>query len=605
MVIPNPAGVMPLVHRVVGALSLHPRGYGFVATLSSGPDVFVPPTLLCGSGPRSGDLVSVRVEPSRDRPAAAEILWTRRVRSQVFGVVHRGKLIPDPYVMVGHPVIDGPAPPDGTAVIALILDDGRVRVVRDLGDPASPRTTAIQALERLNLGILLAAHPGDDSAVEDVCPCPRVDLTHLPAIAIDRVGTRDVDDALSAEALPGGATRLYLHTADAALFVPPGGPVDRRASALGATAYLPGLVVSMLPPSVATCASLTLDEDRPAVSVSLDIDATGSVTRRDVQLSVVRLSARTDYATAERVLLHHTELPGDAGNVLRRADRALFRLDQFGPNPETGRQFRIDPPAGEDVPLARSLIRQAIRVANAVIGEWLADRNLATISRTHPALLESVGPALEQYAIRRGYEADLDGVPAAAVPLVAESLVRHGASRTEIAALLARHTAPARYVLPAEGRQPVHATSPLRRYADLAVQRTIHQGMCDAAPAAPYGDEALVAQLNEADTRIAHVARLAAQLALARQIERNPRWTAPAQVVRVSERGAQVRLATGVLHWVRPSARTQGLHEGERVRVRARSADGLSGDISLEIMRPSDQSAPTQRRLTPAVQSAR
>ena len=75
----------------------------------------------------------------------------------------------------------------------------------------------------------------------------RLDLTHLPAYAIDDEGNRDPDDAVGVEALEGGLTRLWVHVADVAALVPPGSALDHEARARGATLYLPDRTIGMLP----------------------------------------------------------------------------------------------------------------------------------------------------------------------------------------------------------------------------------------------------------------------------------------------------------------------------------------------------------------------
>ena len=71
---------------------------------------------------------------------------------------------------------------------------------------------------------------------------PRLDLTGLPAFAIDDYGNLDPDDALSLD-----GDRLWIHIADVAALVPPGSPADVDACGRGATLYLPDQTITMLP----------------------------------------------------------------------------------------------------------------------------------------------------------------------------------------------------------------------------------------------------------------------------------------------------------------------------------------------------------------------
>ena len=75
-------------------------------------------------------------------------------------------------------------------------------------------------------------------------------LTVLPLhriFSIDPPTARDLDDALSIEALPAGTFRVGVHIADVAFFVPPGSALDAEARERGTSVYLVDRVIPMLP----------------------------------------------------------------------------------------------------------------------------------------------------------------------------------------------------------------------------------------------------------------------------------------------------------------------------------------------------------------------
>jgi len=149
----------------------------------------------------------------------------------------------------------------------------------------------------------------------------RLDLTHLPAYAIDDEGNRDPDDAVGIEALSGGLTRLWVHVADVAALVPPGSPLDAEARARGATLYLPDRTIGMLPDTLVERTGLGLSEVTPALSVSLDLDAEGNAEAVDVQLTRVRVT-RLTYGEAQ-ARLDGGEEPFVTLNRLAQASREL------------------------------------------------------------------------------------------------------------------------------------------------------------------------------------------------------------------------------------------------------------------------------------------
>ena len=75
----------------------------------------------------------------------------------------------------------------------------------------------------------------------------RRDLTHLTVYAIDDEGTREVDDGVSAEPMPDGRVKVWIHIADATRFVHLGSPLEEEARRRSSSCYLPDRVVSMFP----------------------------------------------------------------------------------------------------------------------------------------------------------------------------------------------------------------------------------------------------------------------------------------------------------------------------------------------------------------------
>jgi exoribonuclease-2 len=146
----------------------------------------------------------------------------------------------------------------------------------------------------------------------------RVDLTHLPAFAIDDEGNQDPDDALSLD-----GDRLWVHVADVAALVGPNSEADLEARARGATLYLPDARVPMLPPQAIQRLGLGLAEVSPALSFGLDLDAKGEIVGLEVTPSWVRVT-RLTYEEAE------TRLEEEPLRDLHRATQAH----------QTGRQER-------------------------------------------------------------------------------------------------------------------------------------------------------------------------------------------------------------------------------------------------------------------------
>lgn len=124
----------------------------------------------------------------------------------------------------------------------------------------------------------------------------RLDLTGLPAFAIDDAGNLDPDDALGLD-----GDRLWVHVADVAAVVQPGGPIDLEARARGATLYLPEAVVPMLPEMAVNRMGLGLTDISPALSFGLKLDQDGVVTGVEIVPSWVR-AQRLSYEEVDQRL---------------------------------------------------------------------------------------------------------------------------------------------------------------------------------------------------------------------------------------------------------------------------------------------------------------
>jgi exoribonuclease-2 len=131
-------------------------------------------------------------------------------------------------------------------------------------------------------------------ALPDLPDESRVDLTHLPAFAIDDEDSKDPDDALSLDQ----DNRLWVHVADVAALVPPGSPADLEARARAAKLYLPQVNVPMLPPEATTRLALGLAELSPALSFGLAVSPEGKIGGVEVVPSWVRVT-RLTYEEAE------------------------------------------------------------------------------------------------------------------------------------------------------------------------------------------------------------------------------------------------------------------------------------------------------------------
>ncbi|MCB1857115.1 MAG: RNB domain-containing ribonuclease [Gammaproteobacteria bacterium] len=182
------------------------------------------------------------------------------------------------------------------------------RILAALGLPESPEA-AHRLLVRvgvwkpytnpypLRLGVSIKNPSSACSSIPDE---PRVDLTHLPAFAIDDQGSDDPDDAVSLD-----GQRIWVHVADVSALVTPGSALDSEARDRGANLYLPEKMIYMLPPQLTQLLGLGLADVSPALSFGFRLSEQMEPIDLQIVPSRVRVQ-RKSYSDVERML---TESP--------------------------------------------------------------------------------------------------------------------------------------------------------------------------------------------------------------------------------------------------------------------------------------------------------
>ncbi|MCB0198713.1 MAG: RNB domain-containing ribonuclease [Anaerolineae bacterium] len=200
---------------------------------------------------------------------------------------------------------------------------------------------------------------------------PRLDLTHLPAFAIDDAGNQDPDDALSVD-----GDRIWVHVADVAALIQPDSPADLEARARGATLYLPETTIAMLPRAATEQLGLGLQPVSPALSFGMRVGEDGSLNDLEIAPSWVRVS-RLSYEEAEGRL---DEEP--LASLYRATNRFSERRRRGGSInldlPET--KMRVIGGRVEITPLAslrsRDTVAEAMMMVGAAVAQFALDHDL-------------------------------------------------------------------------------------------------------------------------------------------------------------------------------------------------------------------------------------
>lgn len=129
-----------------------------------------------------------------------------------------------------------------------------------------------------------------------------VDRTSLPFVTIDGAHSKDLDQALHVERWDGGYLVVYA-IADASFYVRPGSALFAEAMARGASYYLPGFSVPMLPrPLSEGLISLNPDGPRRALLFWHRLDAAGELVSTTLERARVHSRAKLAFADVQALI---------------------------------------------------------------------------------------------------------------------------------------------------------------------------------------------------------------------------------------------------------------------------------------------------------------
>jgi ribonuclease R len=506
-----PEGKGPEGKGVVGTLSRHRDGFGFVARLDrQGEDVFVPPKEAAKA--LDGDLVRIVIVPGRGGRTMGEIVEVvERRRRMLIGTYHSRGV--ESFVVPFDAELGGAVPvgETGTArdgdVVKVALDPGsrvlRGAVVESVGRPGSPRAEVLRvAYGKGFCDVFPAAVEADalriPEQVGDDDRRGRRDLRHLPLVTIDGEDARDFDDAVWVERLPArkgkAEWRLVVAIADVSHYVRPGSALDAEAVRRATSVYFPMQVLPMLPERLSNgICSLNPDVDRLCMVADMVIDARGETCAAEIYEGVMRSAARCTYTEVARVLDGESlparerfrpifeqmaELQETLGAMRRRRGSIDFDLAES--------RVVLDPDGNvvgiEKRPRNRAhrIVEEFMLAANEAVARFFGTRKLPTIYRVHGLPDEEKLANFLALAQTHGFAVPEIPVDPRALNALLEKLKGHAQQRA-LNQLLLRAMMQAiysdenigHYGLAAE--HYLHFTSPIRRYPDLIVHRLLKE----------------------------------------------------------------------------------------------------------------------------------
>ncbi len=370
----------------------------------------------------------------------------------------------------------------------------RVRVIEVIGAADDPKAISLVALHQAGLRAHFPDEVIDSTKDMQVPPINgREDLRKIPLVTIDGKDARDFDDAVFAEPDKDGF-HLVVAIADVSYYVRSGSVLDKEAYLRGNSTYFPDRVVPMLPERLSNdLCSLRPHEPRATLAVHMWINEQGKLLRHKFVRGLMQSHARLTYeqvqaardgitdATTENLMKDVIEPLYTAWKVLDKAREKRGALDLDVPerkivvddkNEMTGVAVRerLD---------SHRLIEEFMILANVAAAEALENRKAPCVYRIHDrpsgdklmsarSFLEAFGLSLPKEGVSN--PGQINHILKKAKEMKTGFLINEVILRSQAQAVYDPENI-GHFGLALE--RYAHFTSPIRRYADLVVHRSL------------------------------------------------------------------------------------------------------------------------------------
>ena len=326
----------------------------------------------------------------------------------------------------------------------------------------------------------------------------RRDLRALQMVTIDGEDAKDFDDAVSIELLDNGNYKLGVHITDVSHYVKESSHIDKEAFKRGTSIYFPGRVLPMLPVALSNgICSLNAGVDRMAMTAMMEINNKGKVVNYEIFPSLIKVEERMTYTNVAKILR------GEDEEILKRYEHLIgffnemsVLADILGKKREKRGSLFFDLPElkvnvdenAKPISLsickrnkAESIIEEFMLAANETVAEHLYWLEFPCVYRIHESppldgithFNEVMGPFDIKIVVGGSGEIH---------PKIYQEIIKkiqNHPMKNMIMNLLLRSMSHARYDVEPLGHFGLsvtyycHFTSPIRRYPDLAVHRSL------------------------------------------------------------------------------------------------------------------------------------
>ncbi len=507
------------IDLIAGRVQGHPDGFGFLIPDAGGDDLYL------GSKEMDkvlhGDRALVRQigVDRRGRPEGKIVEVLEHVNTHLVGRFHteRGvNFVVAENKRISQDILIEPkgtmkAKPGQVVSVELLTQPARYvqpvgKVVEILGNYNDPGMEIEIALRKHSLPHVFSEAAEAQAAAtpqtvtkkdwKPVLGVERVDLRDLPLLTIDGETAKDFDDAVYAEKKPRGGWRLVVAIADVSHYVQPSDALDETAFERGNSVYFPRRVIPMLPEALSNgICSLNPEVERLCMVCDMQINQKGEIKDYRFYPAVMLSKARLTYTKVWEMLsdpqgasakqyaavLPHVQTLHALYKVFSsaRQDRGAIDFETT----ETMMLFDENGKIREIVPVVRNdahkLIEECMLAANVCAAHIFIHHKHSGLYRVHE------GPTPQKLEKLREYLRGLAlALPGGELPEAGDyaKLLEQIKSRPDaplLQTMLLRSLQQAVYSPDNLGHFGLgydaytHFTSPIRRYPDLLVHRTI------------------------------------------------------------------------------------------------------------------------------------
>jgi ribonuclease R len=497
---------------VEGTVSANRAGYGFLRVEGLRESVFLPPPEM--RGVMHGDRLRVKLKrDASDRWSGAVEQVLERGVSSFLGTVEvqgRSAWVNSADRRLQLRCVVAPADLHGARAGDWVI----AKITRHAGSASAAQAAVVQRLDPdrpVELGTESAIarfdlpHEFPAAALREAQAFgeqvdareanARIDLRHLPLVTIDGEDARDFDDAVYAEPHPAGF-RLIVAIADVSHYVRPGSAVDTEAQKRGTSVYFPTRVLPMLPTALSDhLCSLAPHVDRLCFAADMVVSHNGALQGARFYPAVMRSAARLTYTLAHQALIEGR--PAARAQLGPLVERLLILVDVYRALYKArSRRGALDFDAAEAefvideaervraIELrarneAHRLIEECMILANVAVAEELEKAHVPTLYRVHGVPEDEKLERLVTTLRALGIEAR---IPKTVTTRDLQAIARRvpdASERAFVESLVVRAMPQAIYQPTNIGHfglaltHYAHFTSPIRRYPDLIVHRTL------------------------------------------------------------------------------------------------------------------------------------